>query len=148
MLADPRARASRLLVAYFGAFQAVHFLLNARYQLLPFSSRPALPFAPPPEGWSQQIVYFTSGMAVADMLNAALSVVFVFGFFRGASWSTWLGTVTLTVAAYASFAFTWGVAMAGAPVFAASYAWVTVPTLPVLVLFIAWSYWVLTRRVS
>lgn len=140
--------ASRLLVAYFGVFQAFHFLLNARYQLVPFSSRPPLPFAPPPGGWSPQIVHFTSGMAVADLLNAALSLVFVYGYFRRARWSVWLGTVTLTVATYAAFAFTWGAAMSGAPALGREYAWMNAPTIPVLLLFATWSYWVLRGKVT
>lgn len=144
---DPRSRASRLLVAYFGLFQAAHLALNARYQLVPFAERPPLPFASPPEGWAPQIVRFTSGMAVADLINAALSLFFVLGFFRRASWSPWLGTVTLTVAAYAAFAFTWGMTAAGAPALGATYAWVNLPTIPVIVLFVVWSWWFLTGRV-
>ncbi|MCP5070196.1 MAG: hypothetical protein GY946_26815, partial [bacterium] len=106
---------SKALVAYFGLFQAAHVALNARYQLLPFADRPPLPFAPPPEGWGSQIVHFTTGMAVADLINAAFSLIFVAGFFLRAPWSSWLGTVTLTVAVYAAFAFTWGATVAGAP---------------------------------
>lgn len=136
-----------MLVAYFGVFQAAHLLLNARYQLVPFESRPPLPFAPPPGGWTQQFVYFTTGMAVADLLNAALSLVFVYGYFHRSGWSAWLGTVTLTVAAYAAFTFTWGATMAGAPTLGWQYAWVNVPTVPVLVLFGFWSYWMVKARV-
>ena len=148
MFADPRAPSSRVLVAYFGVFQVVHLALNARYQFLPFSARPPLPFAAPPEGWSLQLVQFTSGMAVADLINAALSLVFVYGYFRDAPWCVWLGTVTLTVAAYAAFAFSWGATMAGAPALGWSYAWMNGPTIPVLGLFVAWSYWVLTKRLQ
>ena len=147
LFADPRARASKALVAYFGLFQAAHLLLNARYQLVPFAERPPLPFAPPPGGWTPQIVRFTSGMAVADLVNVAFSLLFVVGFFRRASWSPWLGTVTLAVAAYAAFAFTWGMTAAGAPALGVGYAWVNVPSIPVVVLFGIWSWWVVTGRV-
>lgn len=147
MFADPQSRSSKALVAYFGLFQVAHVVLNARYQLLPFEDRPPLPFAAPPEGWAPQVVRFTSGMAVADLANAALSIVFVAGFFRRTAWSPWLGTVTLTVAAYAAFAFTWGAVAAGAPALGPAYAWVNVPTIPVLLLFVVWSWWVVTRRV-
>jgi hypothetical protein len=146
LIADPRGRVAKGLVAYFGLYQAAHFLLNARYQLLPFAERPPLPFASPPGGWTPQIARFTSGMAVADLINAAFSVAFVVGFFRGASWYPWLGTVTLTVAAYAAFAFTWGATAAGAPALGAAYAWVNLPTVPVLLLFILWSWWAIDRR--
>ena len=147
LFADPRTRDSKALVAYFGLFQTGHFLLNARYQLVPFDLRPPLPFAPPPGGWAPQMVYFTSGMAVADLINAAFSVVFVVGFFQRAKWSPWLGTVTLTVATYAALAFTWGMVAAGAPALGVEYAWLNIPTIPVLVLFIAWSRWVINGRV-
>jgi hypothetical protein len=147
LFADPRARASRALIVYFGLFQAAHLLLNARYQLLPFAQRPPLPFAPPPGGWTPQIVRLTSGMAVADIINAAASLLFVVGFLRRAPWSTWLGTVTLAVAAYAAFAFTWGATAAGAPALGGEYAWVNIPTVPVIVLFVVWSWWVVTGRV-
>lgn len=147
-LADPHGRSARLLVLWYGAFQATHLLLNARYQLVPFSERPPLPFAPPPEGWLPQTVYFTSGMAVADLVNAALSLVFVAGYFRRARWSAWLGTLTLTISVYAAFAFVWGAIAAGAPALGVSYLWVNLPFVPVLVLFVAWSRWVVRGQVG
>ncbi len=82
-------------------------------------------------------------MAVADLFNAALSLVFVVGFFRRARWVVWLGTVTLTVSLYAAIAFTWGAIAAGAPALGFAYLWVNVPFIPVVVLFVAWSYWVI-----
>lgn len=121
-------------------------MLNARYQLLPFSERPPLPFAPPPEGWAPQTAQFMSGMAVADLVNAVVSLWVVVGFFRGKPWVPWLGMVALTVAAYAAFAFTWGTTAVGAPTSGISYLWVNLPTLPVLVLFCAWCYWVRDAR--
>ncbi len=142
MLSDSRSGGAKALVSYFGIFQLAHAALNARYQLVPFSERPPLPFAPPPEGWTLQIVHFTSGMAVADLINAVASLLFVVGYFRRARWAPWLGTVTLTVTSYAAFAFTWGAVVAGAPALGWSYAWVNLPTIPVLVLFVAWSRWV------
>lgn len=147
LFAGPRKRDSKALVAYFGLFQAGHLVLNARYQLVPFDLGPPLPFASPPGGWAPQIVYFTTGMAVADLINAAFSLVFVVGFLGRAPWYPWLGTVTLTVAAYAAFAFTWGMVAAGAPALGAEYAWVNIPTIPVLLLFIVWSRWAVTGRV-
>ncbi len=141
-LSDPQSAVSRALVVWYGAFQVVHLLLNARYQLVPTASRPPIPFAPPPEGWLPQTVSFLSGMAVADLFNAALSLLFVAGFFRRARWVTWLGTLTLTVSLYAAIAFTWGAVAAGAPALGAPYLWVNVPFLPVVVLFFAWSSWV------
>ena len=143
---DPRSRPSKWLVGYFAMFQAGHALLNARFQLVPVADRPPLPFEPPPGGWSPQIERFTSGMAVADLINAVLSLVFVYGFFQRTKWYPWLGTVTLTVAAYAAFAFTWGAVATGAPALGPSYAWLHVPTAPVVLLFFVWLWWVNTGR--
>ena len=142
VLANPHSIASRALVVLYGIYQTGHLLLNATYQLLPAAARPPLPFTPPAEGWLPQTVAFGSGMAVADMVNAALSLVLVFGFFRRARWVAWLGTVTLTVSVYAHIAFVWGSAAAGAPALSSAYLWVNIPFVPVVVLFVAWSYWV------
>jgi hypothetical protein len=69
VFADPQSLPSRALMVYFAVFQAAHLVLNSRWQLVPFSSRPPLPFAPPPEGWADQIVYFTSGIAGATSID-------------------------------------------------------------------------------
>jgi hypothetical protein len=72
-------------------------------------------------------------MAAADLLNAVLSVVFVLGFLRGAGWSVWLGTVTLTISLYAAVVFTWGIVEAGAwRGLGSEYLWVNVPFVPVV----------------
>lgn len=147
-LADPYGVASRALVVWYGVFQTGHLLLNARFQLVPLADRPPLPFAPPPEGWLPQTVAVASGMAVADLANAALSLVFVAGFFRRARWAPWLGTLTLTVSVYAAIAFTWGAIAAGAPALGVAYLWVNLPFVPVIVLFITWSYWVVTGKLG
>jgi hypothetical protein len=147
-LSDPYSIASRALVVWYGIFQAGHLALNARYQFVPFADRPPLPFTPPTEGWLPQTIAFGSGMAVADLLNAALSLLLVAGFFRRASWAGWLGTVTLTVSVYAAFAFTWGSVAAGAPALGLSYLWLNLAMIPIVVLFVAWSYWVTSRKLG
>ncbi len=143
---DPYSVASRFLVVWYGIYQSAHLMLNARYQLVPFADRPPLPFAGPAEGWLPQTIAFGSGMAVADMFNAALSLVFVVGFFRRARWVVWLGTVTLTVSLYAAIAFTWGAIAAGAPALGFAYLWMNVPFVPVVMLFVVWSHWVLSDK--
>ena len=100
------------------------------------------------EGWLPQTIAFGSGMAVADLFNAALSLLLVAGFFRRASWAGWLGTVTLTVSVYAAFAFTWGSVAAGAPALGLSYLWLNLAMIPIVVLFVAWSYWVTSRKLG
>ena len=141
-LSDPHSYASRVLVVWYGIFQGAHLVLNARYQLVPEAARPPFPFAGPAEGWFPQTISFMSGMAVADLANAALALIVVVGFFRRASWVAWLGTVTLTISLYAAIAFTWGAVAAGAPAIGIPYLWVHLPFIPVAVLFVAWSYWV------
>lgn len=96
-------------MVWYAFFQTAHAGLNARY----LASTGPLPFAPPPEGWLPQAVAFLNGAAVADLINAVLSVVFVAGFFRGARWAAWLGTLTLTVSNYAGLVFTLGIVQAG-----------------------------------
>jgi len=85
-------------------------------------------------------------MAVADLFNAALSLIFVASFFRRTRWVVWLGTLTLTVSLYAAIAFTWGAVAAGAPALGVAYLWVNLPFVPVVVLFVAWSYWVTSGK--
>ena len=34
-----------------------------------------------------------------------------------------------------------------APTLGAAYAWVSIPTIPVILLFVVWSWWVVTGRV-
>ena len=142
LFSDPHSKASRALVVWYGIFQGAHLLLNARYQLVPEAYRPPFPFAGPDEGWYPQTIAFMSGMAVADLVNAAVSLVVVRGFFRRASWVAWLGTVTLTVSVYAEVAFTWGAVAAGAPAIGIAYIWIHLPFIPIAVLCVAWSYWV------
>ena len=147
-LSDPYSIASRALVVWYGLFQAGHLVLNARYQFVPFADRPPLPFTPPTEGWLPQTIAFGSGMAVADLFNAALSLLLVAGYFRRASWVGWLGTVTLTISVYAALAFTWGAVAAGAPALGLSYLWLNLAMIPIVVLFVAWSYWVTSRKLG
>jgi hypothetical protein len=56
--------------------------------------------------------------------------------------------VTLTVSLYAAIAFTWGAIAAGAPALGFAYLWINIPFVPVVVLFAAWSYWVISGKVN
>jgi len=144
-LRDPRNILSTALLLWYALFQAVHAVFNGRYLLDPGNP----PFAPPPEGWLPQTVAFLNGMAFVDFANAVLSLLFVAGFLRRARWSTWLGTVTLTVSVYAAAVFTWGIVQAGAwrgP--GSEYLWVNIPFLPVLLLFVVWSYWAASGKLA
>ena len=72
----------------------------------------------------------------------------VVGYFRRASWVGWLGTVTLTISVYAALAFTWGAVAAGAPALGLSYLWLNIAMIPIVVLFVAWSYWATSRKLG
>jgi len=152
-LSHPHTSLCRGLVAWYGLFQLAHALHLGRYLLNPGSP----PFEAPPEGWLSQTVAFVNGMAVAfvngmavaDFLNALLTLVFVFGYFRGRAWSAWLGTLTLTVSIYAAVVFLWGAVESGALRGVGSeYLWLNVPFVPVVVLFGAWCYWGATGHLA
>jgi hypothetical protein len=144
-LADPHSKLSCGLLVWYALFQGAHAIVNARYLLNPV----ALPFAPPPVGWLPQTVAFLNGMAVVDLVNAVLSVLFVVGFLRHRRWSVWLGTLTLTVSIYAAAVFTWGIVQTGAwRGIGWEYLWVNVPFIPVVVLFAVWSFWAASGRLA
>jgi hypothetical protein len=83
--------ATRVLVAWYGIYQAGHLVFNVRYLLDPGQ----LPFPAPAAGWSPQLTAFLYGMAAADAVNAALALGFVVGFFARRGWRNWLGTLTI-----------------------------------------------------
>ena len=126
--------APRFLVAWYALYQAAHLVVNGR-----FLATGKVPFAPPPGGWTDQTSAFLVGMAGADLVNAALALVFAAGFFGRRPWVGWLGTVVLTVSVYAAVAFTWGAVVAGAlPARTGAYLYVYVPFAPVVVLYAVW----------
>jgi hypothetical protein len=132
------------LVGWYGLFQLGHFFLNGFYLLDPGDP----PFEPPPGGWHPQTVTFLGGVSFADWLNTILSFAFVYGYLRGFHWAAWLGTLTLTVSNYAALIFVWGTVAVGAQGLGVSYAWVTLPFIPVVLLFAYWCYWGASGRLS
>lgn len=134
----PESIWGRLLVAWYGIYQAGHLLFNSLY----FLRQGAPPFPPPTGGWLSQTAHFLNGMAAGGVLDAILSLVSVYGFFRRAPWRMWLGTLTLTISMYAAIVFTYGTMATGAwsgnlP----GYLWFYVPFIPVVVLFIFIGVW-------
>ena len=107
-------RSTPLLVAAYGAYQAVHVVVNVR--ALPLIARGTLdvPAWPPPGGWSPQALHFLSALAVVDLLVAFTSLVFVCGYFAGRPWSTWLGTSCLSASVYAAIVFDYATWASGA----------------------------------
>ncbi|MEE8286555.1 MAG: hypothetical protein V3R72_07645 [Gammaproteobacteria bacterium] len=138
----PQSLIAHILVGWYALFQLVHFVLNAVYLANPGEP----PFNPPPEGWHSQTVHFLNGIAFADWINSALSLLFAWSFFRRKRWGAWLGTLTLTVSMYAAIVFLWGAQASGAQGLGIPYLWVNIPFVPVVVLFLAWCYWGATNQ--
>lgn len=134
----PESIWGKILVTWYGFYQAGHLIFNSLYLLHP--GRP--PFPPPAGGWLSQTVHFLNGMAASDLVNAVLALVFVYGFFRRAPWRMWLGTLTLTISMYAAIVFTYGTMATGAwSTNLPGYLWFYVPFIPVVVLFIFIGVW-------
>ena len=139
------SRRTLLLAAWYGLYQAVHIPVNVRGLLL-LRGRGALDFPapPPPGGWDAQVLAFFTGMAALDLLNALLSLVFVWGLFTGRRWALPLGLVTLTVSVYAALVFDYATYAAGAwqPPALGAYVFINVAFVPAL-----WLYGQLLNRV-
>ena len=144
MMPGPKSRFAQILVGWYALFQTGHFFLNGAYLLNPGDP----PFHPPPGGWLPQTVSFLNGIAFADWINCALTIIFAWGYFRARRWAAWLGTLTLTISNYAAFVFLWGAVESGAQGLGAPYLWVNLPFVPVVLLFAAWCQWGAAGRLS
>jgi hypothetical protein len=130
----------KLLVAWYGSFQAVHIFINARGLLQLAQGSIDFPALPPPGGWSLQAMHFLTAMASLDLLNAILTLAFVYGFFRQTRWHTWLGTLTLTVSMYAAMIFDYATWASGAWTgHLPGYLFTNITFLPVILLFVLFS---------
>ncbi|WP_144060479.1 hypothetical protein [Archaeoglobus sulfaticallidus] len=135
---NPNSLWMKFLVVWYGIYQASHVIVNLLYFLIPDISFPP----PPPDDWSPQIVHFFTGMAATDLINAVLTLVFVYGYFKKARWSMWLGTLTLTISMYAAIVFTYGTIASGAWTGNLyGYLWFYIPFVPVVILFVVFSIW-------
>lgn len=138
ILTNPNSSVAKFLVGWYGLFQAVHFFFNGLYLLRPGTS----PFPPPAEGWLPQTVHVLNGMATSDLINAVLSLVFVYGYFTEAKWCMWLGTLTLTISVYAATVFAYGtIAMGAWNGNLLGYLWSYILFVPVVMLFGLVSIW-------
>jgi hypothetical protein len=149
-LRKPDSLLARVLVAYYGFIQALHLVLLARAAFILWRGGP-FPFpAPPPSGgWSDQARYFLLGTGVMDALTIVLVLVFVSAYFLRASWSMWLGIVTLATFNTSAALFGLGTLPSGAwgehPV---AYLGMVVAFLPILLLFVLFNYWMATGRLT
>ncbi|MDQ7028928.1 MAG: hypothetical protein Q9O62_03690 [Ardenticatenia bacterium] len=145
-------RRSRLvagLVFWYGAYQAVHVVVNGQ-ALVMLSTGQALDFPapPPPGGWTAQVMNFFGAMASVDLANALLALLFVWGFWQQRRWHVWLGTVTLTVSVYAALVFDLATWTSGAwtPANALTYWTINVAFVPIVFLFMMWGWQHISNR--
>ena len=131
--------ANRFLVLSFGLYQLCHILFNIRAGvILARSGVVSFPALPPPGGWSPDMLYVYTDMAIMDTLNALASLIFVWGFFQHKSWHIWLGTITVTLSLYAAILFNLTAFQAGAWAGdnLGAYLFINITYLPVFVLWV------------
>ncbi len=147
---NPDSTLGRILVAYYGLVEVLHLIAIGRATVvLDMTGEMTFPAPPPAGGWSEQAGYFFVGVGVIDALNVIIALIFVYGYFRRARGRDWLGAITLTVAAYSALLFAFATIPTGAwaqrPV---EYAVIVVAFAPVLVLMLAFGYWLATGRLD
>jgi hypothetical protein len=149
-MGNPNSTLAKVLVAYYGFIQALHLVgIGRATVVLETTGEMTFPAPPPAGGWSEQAVNFFVGVGAIDALNAILALVFVYGFFRGTRWRGWLGTLTLTIAAYSGLLFAFATLPTGAWAFRpVEYLVIAVAFAPVLALMVAFGYWLVTGRLG
>src|ERR1041384_71614 len=98
------------LVLWCGLWELVHLLLNINTAFFGATDFPP----PPPQGWAPQVRLVFDGMVAADIIQAALCLVFVGGYWARRGWCFMLGLVCLGSSAFNSFAFTYFMVGTGA----------------------------------
>jgi hypothetical protein len=147
-MGNPNSAFARILVGYYGFIQAAHIIAIARAGIvLVVSQTMTFPAPPPPGGWSPQTNHFLVAMGAADAVNAVVALVFVYGYFAGARWRVWLGTLSLAVSAYSAVIFTYGTIASGAWTHhPTGYLSIALVFIPVVVLMMLFSVWVVAAR--
>jgi hypothetical protein len=149
-MGNPDSAFARFLVGYYGFIQAAHIVAIARAAIV-LAATQTMPFPalPPLGGWSPQTNHFLIAMGAADAVNAVVSLVFVYGYFAGARWRVWLGTLSLAVSAYSAVIFTYGTIASGAWTHhPTGYLSVALVFTPVALLIVLFNVWVATARVD
>jgi hypothetical protein len=136
------------LVAYYGLVEAAHLAVLAWAGLrLLRTGTLGFPAAPPPDGWSPQVMPFLIGTAVLDALNVFLAWAFVYGYWMRARWRWWVGSSTLTATLYSAIVFAIGTIASGAwhhqP---AGYLAIAVVALPVIALAVLYGLCAMTGQ--
>jgi hypothetical protein len=147
-MGNPDSAFARFLVGYYGFIQVAHIIAIARAAIVLFVSQTmAFPASPPPGGWSPQTSHFLMAMGAVDAVNALVALVFVYGYFAGARWRVWLGTLSLAVSAYSAVIFAYGTIASGAWAHhTTGYLSIALVFIPVALLIVLFNVWVVAAR--
>lgn len=145
----PDERVANLLVAYYALYQFVHILVNVRgLHILLSGGVLDFPAPPPAGGWSPDVVHIGIAIGFTDLFGAVLALVFAYGYFQGAPWRIWVGTVALTISLYAHAIYAYWPLASGAlsGTNTLAYLFVHVASLPNLLLAVIVTRWALSGR--
>lgn len=99
---------------WYAFFQALHIMVNIKSVISLNNGGSVFHYPPPGDGWSEQVLNFFAILFILDLINALLSLVFIYGFFKHARWRWWLGTITLTASIYMIIVFDYATITSGA----------------------------------
>ncbi|KAA3644040.1 MAG: hypothetical protein DWQ07_18160 [Chloroflexi bacterium] len=103
-----------LLVMWYAFFQGLHIPVDIKSFVSLKRANSVFHYPPPIDGWSDQALNFFEILFVLDLINAILSLVFVYGFFKHARWRWWLGAIALTASICMIIVFDYATIASGA----------------------------------
>lgn len=151
-LAQPSSGTRRLirgLVWYFGLWQTLHVLVNLKALSKFHRGESTFPAFPPADGWSEETQATMEGMAMIDLVAAALTLVFVAEFERDGDHWPLLGAATLTISNYSAAIFAYPTRASGAwdqrPI---AYWGLYLSYLPIVALTVLYVWWAINGNLS
>lgn len=124
------------MMMWYAFFQALHILVNVMSFISLHRANSIFHYPPPVGGWSEQALNFFAILFFLDLINALVSLIFIYGYFKNARWRWWLGTITLTASIYMIIVFDYATVTSGAwEGNLASYIITNILLLPTWVLF-------------
>ncbi|MBI4616867.1 MAG: hypothetical protein HY720_24855 [Planctomycetes bacterium] len=134
----------RVLVLWFGLYQAAHFACC----ILSFLGAIDFPPPPPSGSWDTHVRALWEVMGVLDFVLVLVSGVFVAGSLLGRPWAAWVGVVGITGGLYSGLTFGYICLATGATAeHAVEHCAITLAYAPVLVLY-AWLCLLVHRRLA
>lgn len=142
MQRNDKNRFITILIIYYGVLQLTHLISLIRAGFILISEgRVTFPASPPPQGWSNQALYFLVGMSIFDTSNIFLTFIFVYAYITVKKWTDWLGLINLTAMISSAIFFALGTIPSGAwfnhPF---EYLIITILFLPIFVLYFLFIY--------